>query len=67
MAGKVRAEARAKGGFELDGEQIEILQIAVDYPIGPKGTWPRLFIKQSDTSGCAVLNRTRFCASEIGL
>ncbi len=40
VTGKVRQEARAKGGFELDGEALEILQIAVDYPISPKEHGP---------------------------
>lgn len=40
VTGKVREEARAKGGIELDGETIEILQIAQDYPIGPKEHGP---------------------------
>lgn len=40
VTGKVRAEARAKGGFELDAEGLKILQIAVDYPIGPKEHGP---------------------------
>ncbi len=40
VTGKVRQEARAKGGYELDGEALEILQIAVDFPIGPKEHGP---------------------------
>ncbi len=40
VTGKVREEKRAKGGFELDGESIEILQIANDYPLGPKEHGP---------------------------
>ena len=40
ITGKVREEKRAKGGFELDGETLKILQIAVDYPIGPKEHGP---------------------------
>lgn len=40
VIGKVREEKRAKGGFELDGESIEILQIANDYPLGPKEHGP---------------------------
>jgi asparaginyl-tRNA synthetase len=40
ITGKVRADARAKGGFELDGEGITILQIATDFPIGPKEHGP---------------------------
>ncbi len=40
VTGKVRQEARAKGGYELDGEEIEILQVAIDFPIGPKEHGP---------------------------
>lgn len=40
VTGKVREEKRAKGGYELDAESLEILQIAVDYPIGPKEHGP---------------------------
>jgi asparaginyl-tRNA synthetase len=40
LTGKVREDKRAKGGFELDGENLEILQIAQDYPIGPKEHGP---------------------------
>ncbi len=40
VTGKVRADARAKGGFEIDGESLQILQVAVDFPIGPKEHGP---------------------------
>ncbi len=40
VTGKVRENARAKGGFELDLETLQILQIAQDYPIGPKEHGP---------------------------
>jgi len=40
ITGKVREEKRAKGGYELDLESLEILQIAQDYPIGPKEHGP---------------------------
>ena len=40
VTGKVREEKRAKGGFELDAESLQILQIAQDYPIGPKEHGP---------------------------
>lgn len=40
LQGKVREEGRAAGGVELDGESIEILQIAQDYPLGPKEHGP---------------------------
>lgn len=40
VTGKVRADARAKGGFEIDGETVQILQVAVDFPIGPKEHGP---------------------------
>jgi len=36
MVGTVRKEDRAPGGFELDVRDIQILQIASDYPITPK-------------------------------
>jgi asparaginyl-tRNA synthetase len=34
--GRVRAESRAPGGYEIALEEIEILQVAKDYPITPK-------------------------------
>jgi asparaginyl-tRNA synthetase len=40
ITGKVREDKRAKGGVELDGETLQILQIAEDYPIGPKEHGP---------------------------
>lgn len=40
VTGKVKSEARADIGVELDGQTIQILQIAVDYPIGPKEHGP---------------------------
>jgi asparaginyl-tRNA synthetase len=40
ITGKVKAEARAEGGVELDGQTITVLQVAVDYPIGPKEHGP---------------------------
>jgi asparaginyl-tRNA synthetase len=40
LTGKVREEKRAKGGYELDAESLKILQIAQDYPIGPKEHGP---------------------------
>jgi asparaginyl-tRNA synthetase len=36
MRGKVRRDARAPGGYELDVEGFEILQVAENYPITPK-------------------------------
>jgi asparaginyl-tRNA synthetase len=36
VTGKLRREERAPGGFELDISTINIVQIAVDYPITPK-------------------------------
>jgi asparaginyl-tRNA synthetase len=40
ITGKVKEEKRAKGGVELDGETIKIIQIAEEYPIGPKEHGP---------------------------
>ncbi len=40
ITGKVREEKRAKGGYEVDLETMEILSIAQDYPIGPKEHGP---------------------------
>lgn len=34
--GRVRADSRAPGGYEIALEEIEILQVAQDYPITPK-------------------------------
>ncbi len=36
VTGTIRAEERAKGGYELDVKSIKIVQIADDYPITPK-------------------------------
>jgi len=36
VRGKVKEDKRAPGGFELDIQEIEIIQIAEDYPITPK-------------------------------
>lgn len=36
VRGKVREEKRAPGGFELSIQEMETLQIALDYPITPK-------------------------------
>jgi len=40
VTGKVREDKRAQGGVELDGESLEILQIAQQYPSGPKEHGP---------------------------
>jgi len=40
VTGRVKAEARAEGGVELDGKLLEVVQVAVDYPIGPKEHGP---------------------------
>ena len=36
VCGKVREDKRAPSGFELDMEDIEVIQVAKDYPITPK-------------------------------
>jgi asparaginyl-tRNA synthetase len=36
MTGKVRQEARAPGGFELDVTELQVINIAQEYPITPK-------------------------------
>lgn len=36
MRGRVREEKRAAGGYELDLQDIEIIQVAREYPITPK-------------------------------
>jgi len=36
MEGKVRKEDRAPGGYELDVSDLQIIQVANDYPITPK-------------------------------
>ena len=36
VRGKVKADMRAPGGYELDIEDIEIIQVAEEYPITPK-------------------------------
>jgi asparaginyl-tRNA synthetase len=36
MRGKVRADARAPGGFEMEISGLEVISIAAEYPITPK-------------------------------
>ncbi len=36
VRGKVRKEPRAPGGYELDATEVQIVQLAQDYPITPK-------------------------------
>jgi len=36
VRGQVRADKRAPGGYELEVKEIEVIQIAHDYPITPK-------------------------------
>lgn len=36
VRGRVRADKRAPGGYELEVKEIEVIQIARDYPITPK-------------------------------
>ncbi|MCR4395508.1 MAG: OB-fold nucleic acid binding domain-containing protein, partial [Candidatus Saccharicenans sp.] len=36
VRGKVREDRRAPGGYELEISEIEVIQIARDYPITPK-------------------------------
>ena len=36
ITGKVKEEERAIGGYELAVQNLEIVQIAIDYPITPK-------------------------------
>ncbi|MGB5875237.1 MAG: asparagine--tRNA ligase [Bacteroidota bacterium] len=36
MRGKVRADARAPGGYEMEVSGLEVINIAADYPITPK-------------------------------
>ncbi len=40
VQGKVREDKRSKSGVELDAETLQVLQIAQDYPIGPKEHGP---------------------------
>src|SRR4026207_182772 len=36
VAGTVRADERAPGGYEMDVTGVEVVQVAHDYPITPK-------------------------------
>src|SRR5215472_9196982 len=36
VKGRVRADERAPGGYELDVSDVEVLQVAASYPITPK-------------------------------
>ncbi|MBY0369644.1 asparagine--tRNA ligase [bacterium] len=40
LTGLVKEDTRSKGGYELEGDSLEILQIAQDFPIGPKEHGP---------------------------
>ena len=40
LTGKVKEDKRSAIGVELDGEGLQILQIAQDYPLGPKEHGP---------------------------
>jgi asparaginyl-tRNA synthetase len=40
LTGKVKEDKRSKGGVELDATSLKILQIAEEYPIGPKEHGP---------------------------
>lgn len=40
VTGKVKEDKRSDIGFELDGVSLKILQIAKDYPLGPKEHGP---------------------------
>jgi asparaginyl-tRNA synthetase len=40
LTGKVREDKRSKIGVELDAETLKVLQIAQEYPIGPKEHGP---------------------------
>ena len=45
LTGKVRADSRAPGGFELDVTGFEVLQEAHDYPITPKDHGPAFLLE----------------------
>jgi len=36
VTGKVREDKRAPGGYELNLSDVEVVQVAIDYPISPK-------------------------------
>lgn len=40
ITGKVKEDKRSPIGVELDGQTIEVLQIAQEYPLGPKEHGP---------------------------
>jgi len=40
VQGKVREDKRAKGGVEVDVQSFQVIQIAQEYPIGPKEHGP---------------------------
>jgi len=67
VRGKVREEKRAVGGYELDGESIEALQIAEEYPIGPKEHGPDFLLSnrhlwlRSRRPHAILKIRDRFC------
>ncbi len=45
VTGTVREESRAPGGYEIDVQELEILHLAVDYPITPKEHGPDFLLK----------------------
>jgi len=60
ITGKVRAEQRATGGYELDVTDAEVVQRVPEsdpYPITPKNT-ASISFRTAVISGCAVSART---------
>src|SRR5215472_10348981 len=45
LTGKVRADKRAPGGFEIDAGDLRLLQLTRDYPITPKEHGPAFLME----------------------
>jgi len=67
VTGKVRADKRAPGGFELDVEDIHVVQrVPESDPLShyAEGTWRRIFLMEHTTLvGGFAPNSRPFCAS----
>src|ERR1700686_351877 len=64
VEGKVRADKRAPGGYELDVANVQVVQRVPEsdpYPITPKGPGPAFWMSPPPC-GCARSVRLRTCA-----
>jgi asparaginyl-tRNA synthetase len=57
VTGKVRADKRAPGGYELDVEDVQVV-----HRVPESDPYPWIFCRSGGTCGCARLASRRFCA-----